>query len=366
MQLTKAIVLSAVFLAATSCTYFSAPTPVAELLSEEADINLEYYENSAPSDSGSTSVLVLGTSHLVQKENKVDSARMRRITESLAEYNPDVVAVEYLPADYPRGKGRDYRTDFDLEKYARKWDMSIDEADSLVTTYRQREGWPDNPCRLAKAYFLTYDLVNAGYYWERSNCSAPENFEKIKKWYSYWSKHEGSRIGHPVASSSGVRELTSFDYQGEDAKWFIGNYAMDKLYSGRLDALYTFWPMIPSVGSLRGEYSARYENGSDNYIKELYKKNSPEHIGLQYWAYEKKIPSMVWDGDSVGKRQTENYWLRNKKMFKNVREAVVQKNAKRVLIIVGSGHKYFLDELVRKADYRWIDPREWLPVNKQA
>ena len=70
---------------------------------------------------------------------------------------------------------------------------------------------------------------------------------------------------------------------------------------------------------------------------------------------------IVWDGDSVGSRQAENYWLRNKKMFKNLQDAIDEKDAQRALIIVGSGHKYFLDELVRKSDYRWVDPREYLP-----
>ena len=118
--------------------------------------------------------------------------------------------------------------------------------------------------------------------------------------------------------------------------------------------------MIPKVGSIRGKYSARYDH-IDNYIKELHKKNSPAHIGLQYWVYEEKMQRIVWNGDSVGSRQVNNYWLRNKKMFKYVKDSINEKNAKRVLIIVGSGHKYFLDELVRKSDYRWIDPREYLP-----
>ncbi|MDZ7681037.1 MAG: DUF5694 domain-containing protein [Fodinibius sp.] len=168
-------------------------------------------------------------------------------------------------------------------------------------------------------------------------------------------------MGHPIADASGVREITAFDYQGDDAKWFIGKLAIDELKSGRIDALYTFWPMMPKVGSIRGEYSARYDQ-MNNYINELYEKNSPEHIGLQYWVYEQKMPTMIWDGDSVGSRQTKNYWLRNKKMFANVRDAIEEKNATRALIIVGSGHKYFLDELVRKSDYRWVDPREWLPA----
>lgn len=361
MRLRNLIVLTVVFFVVSSCSYFSFPTPVEELLPKDADINLEYYKSSAPQSSDSASVLILGTSHLSQKEQKVDSAQIERVVSALSEYNPDVVAVEYLPADYPRGKGRDYRKDFNLEKYETEWNISRSEADSIVSAYRKSEGWADNPCRLAKSYFLAYDLANARYYWDINNCSGFKNFEKIKEWFEYWKQHESFRIGHPVAYSGDVRELTSFDYQGDDAEWFIGNYAKDVITSGRIWAIYNFWPLVPKVGTLRGEFSARETKYGDNYIKELYGKNSPEYLGLQYWAYEEKMRSITWDGDSLGSRQTKNYWLRNQKMFENVQEAIKEKNAKRALVIVGSGHKYFLDELVRKSDYRWIDPREFLP-----
>lgn len=75
-----------------------------------------------------------------------------------------------------------------------------------------------------------------------------------------------------------------------------------------------------------------------------------EPVGLDY------------QGDSVGAQQTENYWLRNRKMFENMQEAIAARDAKRVLVIVGSGHKYVLDELTREAGYRQVAPREWLPA----
>jgi hypothetical protein len=90
--------------------------------------------------------------------------------------------------------------------------------------------------------------------------------------------------------------------------------------------------------------------------------NSPEHIGVQYWAYEEVYRNFEWRGKPLGAQQTENYWRRNRKMFGNMREAIEARDAERVLVIVGSGHKYFLDELTREAGYRWVDPREWLPA----
>lgn len=48
-------------------------------------------------------------------------------------------------------------------------------------------------------------------------------------------------------------------------------------------------------------------------------------------------------------------------MLENLQGAIQQRGPERVLVIVGRGHKYFLDELTREAGYRWIDPREWVP-----
>ena len=85
------------------------PTPVKELLPADAGVDLSVYEGSMPSSAGSPAVLILGSSHLAQSEQKHPESAFDRVTDTLAAFAPDVVAVEYLPADYPRGKGRDYR-----------------------------------------------------------------------------------------------------------------------------------------------------------------------------------------------------------------------------------------------------------------
>jgi hypothetical protein len=77
--------------------------------------------------------------------------------------------------------------------------------------------------------------------------------------------------------------------------------------------------------------------------------------------YRWGVPPVTWGGDSLGDRQTENYWLRNRRMFESIQGAVKKRDPKQVLVIVGRGHKHFLDELTREAGYRWVDPRRWLP-----
>ncbi|WP_263789989.1 DUF5694 domain-containing protein [Salinibacter sp.] len=337
------------------------PTPVKELLPADAEIDLSAYQGSMPSLAGSPGVLILGSSHLAQAEHTYPESAFDRVTDTLAALAPDVVAIEYLPPDYPRGKGRDYRPDLDLKAYREAWGMSAPEADSIRRAYRSRSGLPDAPCTLAKAYVLADDLVNAHYHARPYDCPDLRRFETIQSWMAHYDEHEMARIGYPVARQNGIQELVSFDYQGEDAAWFIYERGSQILKSGRVDVLWSFWPVLPEIGSTSRRFDRQSAPHEDRLVDMLRHSNSPEWAGLQYWVYEEVYPRVTWEGNSLGARQTENYWLRNRRMIENLQGAVEKQDPERVLVIVGRGHKYFLDELTREAGYRWIDPRRWLP-----
>ncbi len=349
-------------LAVVGYEYVRGPTPVEELLSSDASINLQAYEESSPSEAGSTSVLILGTTHLRQTEHEYDEAAFDQVIDSLSSYEPDMVVVEYLPPDYPRGKGWDYRPDLELDTYAEAWHMTPPEADSIRRAHRGQNHPPSDSCTLAKAYLLNDDLVNAHYYAHSNECSHLRHFKTPRAWMNSNNQHEMTRIGYPIARQNDIPELVPFDYQGDDAEWFIYKRGSDILKSGRVWVLWNFWPVLPEIGTTSREWNLHAAAHNDRLVDMLHYSNSPEHIGLQYWAYEEVFPTVTWQGDSIGAQQTENYWRRNRRMFENMREAIERREADRVLVVVGSGHKYFLDELTRASDYRWVDPREWLPA----
>jgi hypothetical protein len=342
--------------------YIRGPTPIEELLSADAAISLQAYETSSPPEAGSTSVLILGTTHLRQTEHEYDEAAFDQVIDSLSSYGPDMVVVEYLPPDYPRGKGWDYRPDLALDTYAETWNMTHTEADSIQQVHRKGTDAPRDSCTLAKAYLLNYDLVNAHYYAQPHECPSLRQFKPPRAWMTHRNEDEMAQIGYPVARQNNIRELVPFDYQGNDAEWFIYERGSDILKSGRVWVLWNFWPVLPEIGSTSREYDLHAAAHKNRLVDMLHYSNSPEHIGLQYWAYEEVFPTVTWQGDSVGAQQTENYWRRNRRMFGNMQEAIERREADRVLVVVGSGHKYFLDELTRASEYRWVDPREWLPA----
>lgn len=331
---------------------FDQPTPVDELLDDESRIDLARYDASDPASDGARSILILGVPHLAQSEADHRSAAFDEVVDSLTGFDPDLVAVEYLPPDWPRGEGRDYRPDLDTEAYADRWALTPDDARAIV----DGEVEPEGPCELGRAYLLTYDLANAHYQWTTHDCDELTTVDDLERWATAFAKHEIAQIASPVARRAGVEELVSFDYQGDDARWFISQEAasLEALTSPR-----DLWQMLPEVNRRTREFSAHAEAHEGRLVDLLHHLNSPELIALQYWSYEQEMPQI--EVRDVGQRQRDSYWRRNERMFDRLHTEVQNRDADRILVVVGAGHRYFLDELARDHGYRWIDPREWLP-----
>ncbi|HKK07792.1 MAG TPA: hypothetical protein VKA44_02800, partial [Gemmatimonadota bacterium] len=175
----------------------------------------------SPPDTSAPAVLVLGSDHLSKRERRVPEDRIRPVVEGLERFHPDMVVVEYLPADWPAGEGRDYRKDFDLDARARRWDIPRRRAGALLDSLEDAGRPPrSEPCRAARLQFLRRDLADAAYLWLGADCPA-EADTAIASWLDRISEHELARVAFPVARASGLEHVVSFDYQGSDASWFI-------------------------------------------------------------------------------------------------------------------------------------------------
>ena len=80
---------------------------------------------------------------------------------------------------------------------------------------------------------------------------------------------------------------------------------------------------------------------------------------MQRQLYAEDLPTIQYQ--RAGAHQTSHYWLRNHRMIQNIQAAVSAEEPARILVVVGAGHKYFLDELAREAGYDRIDPLAYLP-----
>ena len=336
------------------------PKPVAERISPDAPFDPQRYDGSMPPQPGAPEVLILGSMHFAQRDHAYTDAEFAAVVDALAEFAPDLVAVEYLPPHYPAGKGRDYRPDLAIDERAEQWGLDRDRARELLEGKSPASSDEIDPCRRGRAHLINRDLMNALYEWLHHDCPEIERHDEIADWAGRYGQSETARIAFQVARRQGLDGVESIDYQGDDARWFIHEPARELIEERRyLTLVREFWPILPRIGTMPRANRRHYLRFEDDLVAHLHHMNSPEHIGYQYWTYEEVYPRIGYE--AAGARQTENYWLRNRRMVGYLEAAIEREQPDRVLVTVGSGHKYFLDELVREAGYRWIDPREWLP-----
>ena len=87
--------------------------------------------------------------------------------------------------------------------------------------------------------------------------------------------------------------------------------------------------------------------------------NGEKWMELQHWAHHEIFPQIRFR--AYGLRLTANLELRNARMFEYAEQAIQESGAQRALILVGAGHKYFLDKRVKWYGYRWVDPLDVIP-----
>lgn len=316
-----------------------------------------------PPEPDPAQILIVGSDHLAQQEERTPDAELAAVVAGLRSFDPDMVVVEYLPPDWPEGAGRDYRREMDEAAYARRWGIPPDSVDERRAALRAElddtapTAVPEaDRCRLARLHFLARDRVNALYHWLAVDC--PEEADSaLADWIDHRGEHELARIAFPVARSSGVGEVVSFDYQGDDARWFMGEDLFRQLQEeGTAAERREADSLMATIEGFRARVAAR-EQGT--LMASLRFKNSPAWIEAQRTLYELEMPRLTYD-DSAGSRQTANYWLRNERMFDRIDSAAAVLDPARILVVVGAGHKYFLDELAMERGYRWVDPLDYL------
>lgn len=298
-------------------------------------------------------ILILGSPHLAQADRSPPQQQLDRVVDALDEFAPDLVVVEYLPPSWPQGRGRDYRRDFDLARYADVWNLSEEEAAAQLSR-PAGAGPPASPCHLGKLHFLTRDFANALYHWQASDCDATAD-DAIASFMRKRGAHEMARIAMPVARHQGLPRIDSFDYQGQDADWFIDGLKQELEASQERELASQFAPLQ----EFRDRIGRRFAEIGGDLIAQLRFVNSSEWMDMQRELYEEALPSIRYR--RAGAHQTAHYWLRNHRMFEHVEAAESARQAERILVVVGAGHKYFLDELARQAGYDWVDPLEYLP-----
>jgi hypothetical protein len=340
-------------------------------------------------------IVVVGSPHLRQLD-----AAQRPATEDLLQhllrYEPDLVVVEWLHPSIDRATTEAYRGLADRAGLSREWELPLEHIGSATEAARARIASARRTDRsvaalrveLGKLHYLAGDQLNAGYQWWLAEQDGAD-VDSLKRLTSNnFEGHELEVWGFPVAAARGHDYLTPFDYQGDDAAWIwdeivqqVALYLVDRKHGlregapGWEPAVERFFTTLQAgvggsdstwfreYGSIREgreflevitRWTARRQaeapQGDANGLTMMQGIQSPAHLATKRVMYDEVYPMISHEG--LGKRLVDNWLLRNARMADFVEQDIARLGARRVLVLVGEGHKPFLDDEFRKRGYR--------------
>lgn len=314
-------------------------------------------------------VLVLGSPHLSQLPETLDPKLLVPLLGRLAEFKPDVIAIEALSGEecetLLRFKAQhgtawdDYCwPSGDIEK---ETGLSVPAAAAEVD--KTLASWPANPSaaqrrRLAMLFIAANERASAMVQWFRlspedrkaSDGLTPAMVEILER--KGKKPNENYAIGAALAARLGLERV----YQTDD---HIADTADTDPDYGK--AIQQAWRAAPTP-QVREEYDRRSAHLPDSAALMAFYRflNDPD---TQRAAIANDMGrNAKWPSAKLYGRQYLSWWEnRNLRMAANIRRAYQAKPDARVLVIVGSTHKGYLDAyLDMMQDVRLIDAMQIL------
>lgn len=314
-------------------------------------------------------VLVLGTMHLSQLPERLDTRLLEPLLNRLAAYNPEVITVEGLGGEECDTLGRfkpehdkAYKTYcFDTAELEKMTGLDIPAAEAEAD--RALASWPANPApeqrrHLAMLFLAAGNLASATVQWLRLSEAERHAGDGLTDAMINLILRKGRppnenyAIGAALAARLGLERVYPIDDhladgpdQGEDsskavqAAWNKGGEPRVKTEYKRLAAsLHSAADVLAFYRFLNEPGTERATIASDMGRAAL--DPSPQQYGRQYLSW--------WEG-------------RNLRMVGNIRSAFSSKPDARVLVIVGATHKGYLDAYLNMMqDVRLIDAEKLL------
>lgn len=348
-------------------------------------------------------VVVIGSPHLRQMK-AAERPATDGVLRKLQEFEPDLVVVEWLHPSIDPATTSNYRPLESRIDLARRWGYDPAELEPSTTRTRaqltaaQAAALPTAAIRveLGKLHYLVGDPLNAGYQWWIADQAGADVASLKPLTKDNFEGHELEVWGFPIARDRGLEYLTPFDYQGDDAAWIwdeivermafhlvavkhglkqgdseweatLGRYfaalqaevaegdpAWSREY-GDISEAEEFLEVV-SIWTTRRETRAQAADADG--IAMMRRIQSPENTAEKRRMYDEVFPKISFEG--LGQRLVDNWLRRNERMVDFVEQDVRRLAARKVLILVGEGHKPFLDAELRERGYRVASAQELL------
>lgn len=300
----------------------------------------------------SNEVLVLGSPHLSQLPKSFDSAQLSLLTERLAGWKPQAIAIEALSGlqcaylrNYPQ------RYSDAIKSYC--WDTSAAHAATgldIVAATAQAEShlntWPASPSAaqrraLASLFLASGEPASALVQWLRLpieerrvgnglNERLVETLNSLRE-----RRNENYLIAAPLAAKSGLERVYAMDDHTADMP-----DADEKAYG---EAIMKAWDNPFTAERKRMDVTLESQLNTPTGVLAMYRAHNERSMaGLVFKsdfgaALEEPSPQHFGRG-YVG------YWeTRNLRMASNIREVMVPQPGIRTLVIVGASHRAYLE-----------------------
>lgn len=320
-----------------------------------------------------TQVLVLATPHLSGTPDSWDPATLAPLLERLRAFNPDAIAIEALPGrtisqmwqyreTYP-GVAHDYGGRAMMLAALARNTLNLDMPDAEAEMRRTLAAWPDAPTpaqrrRLAALFCAAGDPASALVQWwkldpaERIADDSVSRLlaEQLATYETPARRNEDYLIASRLAVTLGLERVYPMDDQSDDIA--------DPHFEANAEAFFSepwFQALLadPSFAPLRE--AGRHLNTPDELIATYRYLNTPAAGRLDSDTQWLSMINRESPGNA-GRVRVAAWETRNLRMAANIREVATLHPGGRILVIVGSAHKPWLDAyLSMMMDVRIVD-----------
>lgn len=319
-----------------------------------------------------TEILVFGSPHLAQAEEAFDPAWLDPILAALEQYRPAAIVIESLPGEALHGlvayEGL-YPGVADMFASTRLR-LSGEAATRLGTTMQAAEvearrllaSWPAAPSardrrRLAALLIAAGDLNSALVQWLRlpeSERAARDGIGEEAAAHlrrMAGSRNENVSIAVRLAVRLGLERLDAMDDQSETDLVFS---ALDAVTEAERSPAWSAararrpMPTYPPMTSAPGVLAA-------------FRAHNSEDAGRRDAENQWLTRLETADASGILRRRVAGWETRNLRMAANIREVSARHPGRRILVLVGSAHKPYLDAYLRMmSDVRVVPAGEIL------
>lgn len=328
----------------------------------------EAFEQAGAFTEARAEILVLGTDHL-SNWPRLERSALDPLNEALTGWAPDLVLIERptawqaeLYADQDdRFSGIVQRTlgaEFDAAREAQAaLGVTAFEAENIL---RAPDEEMIDPVRTVLLLMAAFDVTSAAMHWMQLteaeqtavSDSAPQAARVIA--HTAASRNETMWIAADVAGRLGHARLHPFDDQIEKAAFSSAGIIETLVEDGRIEAVLS----SDMIMTLHADLQRRPDDSGR--VLDWYRHvNSPEFARIDS---EAQWGSFLAEAGEEGRRRVALWETRNLRMAANIREVMALEGGSRILVVVGSAHRAWLETYLRRqSDVRIVRLAEILP-----